>query len=166
MPHQCRYACELSALIVSLSIMNRALNHLEIEWHSITMYICHPMYSWKQIFSPPFKAWTEHHSSHIRGSYSLASAACVVDIPSCFYNFVYNFVYTFIPLSFLSKITSNLLPGLHHILLPVHLYISLLFVIRFSETKYVYQQNYESRTLTVRMRVCRKSDIHCATIWP
>ena len=38
MPHQCMYACELSALIVSLSIANQALNGLEIERRSIAMY--------------------------------------------------------------------------------------------------------------------------------
>ena len=34
-PHRCRYAYELSALIVSLSIVNQALNGLEIERCSI-----------------------------------------------------------------------------------------------------------------------------------
>ena len=36
-PHHCRYACELSALIVSLSIANHGL---EIERRSIAMYTC------------------------------------------------------------------------------------------------------------------------------
>ena len=38
-PHRCRHAYELSALIVSLSIANRALNGLEIERRSIATYI-------------------------------------------------------------------------------------------------------------------------------
>ena len=37
MSHLCKYACELSALIVLLLIVNQALNGLEIERYSITM---------------------------------------------------------------------------------------------------------------------------------
>ena len=37
-PHQPRYACELLALIVLLSITNQTLNGLEIERRSVTMY--------------------------------------------------------------------------------------------------------------------------------
>ena len=37
-PHQCRYACKLLALIVLLSITNQTLNGLEIERRSVTMY--------------------------------------------------------------------------------------------------------------------------------
>ena len=40
-PHQCRYAYELSALIVSLSIANQALNCLEIERRTVSLHIIH-----------------------------------------------------------------------------------------------------------------------------